>query len=158
MSDSLRSLISSKGSEQFTQKFLAKKSKFCFNMFYLRFLKKKILKNEWITHFCSFPLFCWAMLVNCTFCSIQMSNVSESLILFTKNERMSESLIFLSESLICSFFDKKLAIRSETKWAKSQPAFCKIDPSYWTGVSSKETWQWSSSFAIPFEYLTGGSS
>ena len=36
-----------------------------------------------------------------------MSNVSESLILLTKNERMSESLIFLSESLICSFLDKK---------------------------------------------------
>ena len=46
-----------------------------------------------------------------------MSDVSKSLILLTKNERMSESLIYLSESLICSFLDKKQAIRSEIKWA-----------------------------------------
>ena len=51
----------------------------------------------------------------------EMSDVSESLISLTKNERMSESLIFLSESLIRSFFDKKWAIRSEIKWANSQP-------------------------------------
>ena len=38
--------------------------------------------------------------------SEEMSDVSESLISLTKNERMSESLIFLSESLIRSFFDK----------------------------------------------------
>ena len=52
-----------------------------------------------------------------------MSNVSELLIVLTKNEGMSESLIFLSESLIRSFFDKKQAIRSEIKWANSQPCF-----------------------------------
>ena len=34
---------------------------------------------------------------------------------------MSESLIFLSESLIRSFLDKKRAIRSEIKWVNSQP-------------------------------------
>ena len=50
-----------------------------------------------------------------------MSDVSELLISLTKNERMSESLIFLSESLIRSFFDKKQAIRSEIKYANSQP-------------------------------------
>ena len=50
-----------------------------------------------------------------------MSDVSESLRSLTKNERMSESLIFLSELLIRSFLDKKRAIRSETKWANSQP-------------------------------------
>ena len=44
--------------------------------------------------------------------------VSESL---TKNEWMSELLIFLSESLICSLKKKKLAIRLEIKWANSQP-------------------------------------
>ena len=44
--------------------------------------------------------------------SEEMSDVSKSLILLTKNEQMSESLIFLSESLICSFFDKKRAICS----------------------------------------------
>ena len=49
-----------------------------------------------------------------------VSDVSESLISLTKNE-----LIFLSESLIPSFFDKKCAIRSEIKWANSQP--CKED-------------------------------
>ena len=53
--------------------------------------------------------------------SEEMSDVSESLISLTKNERMSESLIFLSESLMRSFFDKKWSIRSEIKWANSQP-------------------------------------
>ena len=38
--------------------------------------------------------------------SFLVSNVSESLRSLTKNEQMSESLIFLSESLIRSFFDK----------------------------------------------------
>ena len=38
--------------------------------------------------------------------SEEMSDVSESLISLTKNEQMSESLIFLSEPLIRSFFDK----------------------------------------------------
>ena len=36
--------------------------------------------------------------------SFLMSNVSEALSSLTKNERMSESLVFLSESLILSFF------------------------------------------------------
>ena len=53
--------------------------------------------------------------------SEEMSDVSELLISLTKNERMSESLIFLSESLIPSFLDKKRLIRSEIKWANSQP-------------------------------------
>ena len=53
--------------------------------------------------------------------SFLVSDVSESLRSLTKNERMSESLIFLSKSLIRSFLDKKLAIRSEIKWANSQP-------------------------------------
>ena len=86
--------------------------------------------------------------MNRSFCSNQMSNVSESLILLTKNERpwvirsshseeisyVSELLISLtknewrSESLI--FFEwiahslnfwQKQAIRSEIKWAHSQP-------------------------------------
>ena len=38
-----------------------------------------------------------------------VSDVSESLTLLTKNERMSELLIFLSKSLIRSFFRKKRA-------------------------------------------------
>ena len=77
----------------------------------------------------------WAMWVNRSFRSPKMSDherfaqvaqrkwaiVSESLRSLTKNERMNESLIFLSESLICSFLDKKRSIRSEIKWANSQP-------------------------------------
>ena len=117
-------------------------------MFHIRFKKKIYWKNLQITPFRSFPLFWWAMWVNCSFHSNQMSAVSkllisltknegprairsgrseemsdlsESLISLTKNERMSESLIFLSESLICSFLDKKRAICLEIKWANSQP-------------------------------------
>ena len=48
-------------------------------------------------------------------------NMSDSLQSLNKNERMSESIIFLSESLILSFLDKKRAICSEIKWANSQP-------------------------------------
>ena len=50
-----------------------------------------------------------------------MSDVNESLISLTKNERMGESLMFLSESLNRSFFYKKRAIRSEIKWVNPQP-------------------------------------
>ena len=113
-------------------------------MFYLRF-KKKNRKNEQIAHFRSFPLFWWVMWVNRSFRSNQMSDVSEllrsltknerceripqrkwvimskSLRSLTKNERISESLVFLSELLIRSLFRKKRAIRSEIRWANSQP-------------------------------------
>ena len=44
---------------------------------------------------------------------------------------MSESLIFLSESLIHSFFGKKQAIRSENQWANSQP---------WIPLMKKTRW------------------
>ena len=61
-----------------------------------------------------------------------MSDVSESLSSLRGNEqceriahfahqKISESQIFFSESLIRLFFDKKRAIRSEIKWANSQP-------------------------------------
>ena len=60
---------------------------------------------EWIAHFAHQK---WA-------------TMSDSLRSLTKNERMSESLIFLSELLICSFLDKNRAIRWEIKWANSQP-------------------------------------
>ena len=59
-----------------------------------------------------------------------MSNVSKLLISLTKNERpwaicsrRSEEMSDVSESLIRSFLDKKRAIRSEIKWANSQPCF-----------------------------------
>ena len=51
------------------------------------------------------------------------ATMSELLRSLTKNERMSQSLVYLSESLICSFFRKKRAIRSENPWANSQPCF-----------------------------------
>ena len=53
--------------------------------------------------------------------SSKMSDVSKSLRSLTKNERMSESFVFLSKSLIRSFFRKTRAIRSENQWANSQP-------------------------------------
>ena len=40
---------------------------------------------------------------------------------------MSELLIFLSELLIRLFLDKKRAIRSEIKWANSQPCENVVD-------------------------------
>ena len=67
--------------------------------------------------------------------SEEMSDVSESLISLTKNERMSESLIFLSESLIRSFLDKKRAIRSEIKWANSQPCLKSVSWFIWSCLS-----------------------
>ena len=51
----------------------------------------------------------------------KLAIVSQSLRLLTKNEQMSESLIFLSELLIRSFLGKKGAIRLENQWANSQP-------------------------------------
>ena len=48
-------------------------------------------------------------------------NMSKSLRSLTLNERMSESLVFLSKSLICSCFCKKQAICLENQWADSQP-------------------------------------
>ena len=54
----------------------------------------------------------------------KLAIVSESLRSLTKNERRNETLIFLRESLIRSFLDKKRAIHSEIKWANAQP--CKM--------------------------------
>ena len=46
--------------------------------------------------------------------SFSVSDVSESLRLLTKNERMSESLVFLSELLIHSFFRKNERFTQKT--------------------------------------------
>ena len=119
-----------------------KKSKIFFLVcFILVFLFKK-----WVIR--SFPLFWWAMWANLSGRSPKMSDVSKSLRLLTKDERpwaihsgrspkMSESLrlltkkkrtsellVFFSELLIRSFFRKNRAIRSENRWANSQPCFC----------------------------------
>ena len=71
---------------------LAKKSKILFyhNLF---MVKKKILSK-------------WANRLFLLIFSFLMSDVSESLILLTKNEQMSESHIFLSKSLI---FEQKMS-------------------------------------------------
>ena len=55
-------------------------------MFYIRF--KKILLKKWANH--SFPLFWWAMWVNRSGRSPKMSDVSESLMSLTKNERCEQ--------------------------------------------------------------------
>ena len=48
-------------------------------MFYIRLKKKNYWKNERIAHFHWFPLFWWAMWVNRSFCSNQMSDSLRSL-------------------------------------------------------------------------------
>ena len=68
---------------------MAKKSKILFYYVLFKVLKEKFEKMS-------------ELLIS----SFLVSDVSESLRSLTKNERMSESLIFLSESLICSFLDK----------------------------------------------------
>ena len=72
-------------------------------------------------------------------CSEEMSDVSESLILITKKERTSESLIFLSELLIRSFMDKKPAIRSEIKWMsyKIILTVCKLQVSILVNINKR---------------------
>ena len=62
--------------------------------------------------------------------------VSESLRSVTKNDRMSESLIFLSQSLIRLFLDKNGAICLEIKWANSQP--CNNPNEYQIPLTSQE--------------------
>ena len=74
-----------------------------------------------------------------------MSDLLRSL---TKNERMSESLIFLSESLIRSFLDKKRAIRSEIKWANSQP--CEMGAKYYLSFRWKRWMIW----CVPFPVVS----
>ena len=130
-------------------------------MFYIRFF---ILKNKRFAHSLFFNEPCeqiaqvahqkWAMWANGSDRSPKMSNherfaqvahqkwatMSNSLRLLTKNERMSESLVFLSESLIRSFFCKKRVFRSENWLANSQPciflAKCLTISSIWNTESS----------------------
>ena len=75
----------------------------------------------------SFSLFSWAIWANRSGRSPNMSDVSELLRSLTKNERMSKSLIFLSELLIRSFFRLKQAIRSEKPMSEF-PALLKMRP------------------------------
>ena len=117
-------------------------------MFYLRFFflnSKKMSESlifayflffgqrcEWIAHF---PQIKWAMWVNCSFRSPKMSDhewfaqvdqrkwamwANRSFCL-PKMSKWENRSFFLSESLMCSFLDKKQAICLEIKWANSQP-------------------------------------
>ena len=111
-----------------------------------------ILKNERFAHSLFFGEQCeqiakvaqqkLAMWANPSGRSLKMSNnkrfaqvahqkwgtMSESLRSLTTNEWMSESLVYLSKSLLRSFFRKKRAIRSENQWANSQP--CKMNTNH----------------------------
>ena len=71
--------------------------------------------------------------------SLMMSHVRELLISLTKKEWMSESPIFLSESLVRSFLDKKQKIRSEMKWANSQP-WVEDEEESLQGITPVVTW------------------
>ena len=126
---------------------LAKKSKILFYFVLLKVLKKieKMSEShifahflffgercEWIAHFAQIK---WAMWANRSFCSPKMSDherfaqdVQRKWAMWAnhafRSPKMSEwvnRLIFLSESLICSFFEKKWAILLDIKWANSQP-------------------------------------
>ena len=118
LSNSLKALMIKEKNKQITR--------FLERIAYLLFCSQKLnnlLKKIWIN--------CIFMYV---FCKIQkryerIAQVAhdknerplESLRSLSKNERMSKSLIYLSESLISSFFSKKKLIRSENWWANSQP-------------------------------------
>ena len=147
LSELLRLLMTNEWPWTIRSKNLAKKSKILFlSMFYIRLF------------ICSFPLFyerCewiaqvahqkWAMWANRSCCSPKMSNheqfsqvthqkwatMSKSLRSLTKNNQMSESLDFFDKSLFCSFFRKKQVIRSENRWANSQPC-----------MKLSRTWGW----------------
>ena len=107
--------------ERFAQKMLAKKSKILF--FSIKLLIPSFLvsnvsellrsptKNEQCEWIAQVAHQNWAT----------MSNSLTWLRSLTKNERMSESLVFLSKSLIRSFLGKKRAIGLENRWANSQP-------------------------------------
>ena len=99
-------------------------------MFYIGYLKNERFAHslffgeqcEWIAQVAHQK---WAMWANRSGRSPKMSDherfaqvahqkwatMSEFLSLLTKNEQISKLLVFLSESLICSFLGKKWAIR-----------------------------------------------
>ena len=95
-------------------------------MFYKQFFKKFYWKNERIAHFHSFPLFWWAMWVNRSFRSNQMSDVSESLRSLTKNEQpwairsgRSEEMSDVSESLISLSGNERMSDSLKKFWQKN---------------------------------------
>ena len=59
------------------------------------------------------------------------ATISESLGSLTKNEGVSELLVFWANQSFAHFFRIKRAIRSENRWANSQPCLlCKFFPSF----------------------------
>ena len=132
--------------ERFSQKILGKKSKIlfliCFTVYTFFYFKKWVIR--------SFPLFWWTMWANhsggspkicdherfAQVSQIKWAIVSELLKLLTKNEWMSESLIFLSKSLICSFLGKKWAIRSENRLTCKVPVCPVAGHCFWTNECS----------------------
>ena len=139
MSDWLRSLRGNERMSNLLKKIWLKNLKSWFTMFYLRFLKKNVAKNEriahflffgeqckWIAHFAQIKWAMWAIQKGAAMSDSLTSLISSEQIAhgrsfsLTKNEWMSELLIFLSKALICSFLDKKRVIRLEIKWANSQ--------------------------------------
>ena len=111
VSDSLRSLMIN---EQFAQKNLVKNIK---SYFLVCFIYVFYFKNEWFAHsnfLVSDVSESLRSIINNEWCERipqvayqKWATMSNSLRLLTKNERMSEVLVFLSKSLICSFFCKK---------------------------------------------------
>ena len=113
-----------------------------------RFAPNFLTKIIFLVHF-----FCTS---NSLIPAFLMSDVSESLSSLTKNEQMSELLVFFSKLLIRSFFCKKRAIRSENWWANSQPWVTPCQRSLWLYpniVSALSTTMRSSTCIIVFKYL-----
>ena len=131
MSDVSESLISLTKNEQMSdslKKIWLKNLKSCLNIFYLRLKwanRSFSLISSFFVSDVSESLISLKSNERCEriahFTHQKWAIVSKSLILLSKNELMSEWLIFLSELLVCSFLDKKQAIRSQIKWANSQP-------------------------------------
>ena len=68
----------------------------------------------------------------------KLAIMSESLRSLTKNEQMSESLVFVSKSLILSYLNKKQAIRWEKQWAYVIPS-----PAIYRHVkTNSRIWRW----------------
>ena len=101
---------------------------------------------EWCERIAQVAHQIWAMWANCSGCSPKMSGherfaqfahqkgatMSKSLRLLTKSEGMSESLI-------CWFFRRKRAIRSENRWANSKPW---KNPYFYTDFGSVNVHSW----------------
>ena len=96
---------------KWAKKFWLKKSKILFNYVLFTVFKKKISK-KWAHH--SFPLFWWAMWVYRSFHSNQMSDVSNSLISLTKNERPWAICLGRSEEMSDH---ERIAQVGHQKWA-----------------------------------------